>query len=86
MKDIIISSKQQKKELLILIFCFLFVFLLNIIGIILYKTPAKEIITQIGYVVVIAFVLYFIIAAFRLLIYLMLMLFKKTEVKRKEPK
>lgn len=83
MKDIIISSKQQKRELRILLYCFIFAFLLNITGIILYKTPVKEVVTQIGYVVVIAFILYFIIAAFRLLIYMILILLKK-EAKRKE--
>lgn len=77
MKDIIISAKHQKRELRILLYCFIFAFLLNITGIILYKTPVKEVITQIGYVVVITFVLYFIVALFRLLIFLISTLFKK---------
>ena len=77
MKDIVISSKQQKRELRILLYCFVFAFLLNIIGIIIYKTPWIELFTQIGYVFVIAFALYFIVSLFRLLVYLISRLFRK---------
>lgn len=52
MKDIIIGSTPEK-ELRILLICFACSFLLNIAAIIIYK-PLAEIITQIGYVIIIA--------------------------------
>lgn len=77
MRDIVISSKQQKRELCILLYSFIIVFLLNILSIVIYKTHVKEIITEIGHVLIITFVLYFIIAAVRLFIYLLSAVFKK---------
>ena len=77
MKDIIITVQRQKKELRILLICFTCSFLLNIAAIIIYKTPWVEVITQIGYVIVIAIGLYVLIAIIRLIVNLILALFKK---------
>lgn len=77
MKDLIITVQRQKKELRILLICFACSFLLNIAAIIIYKTPWAEVITQIGYVIVIAIGLYVLIAIIRLIIYLISTLFKK---------
>ncbi|OPZ14934.1 MAG: hypothetical protein BWZ06_00616 [Bacteroidetes bacterium ADurb.BinA261] len=77
MKDIIIPVQRQKKELRILLICFACSFLLNIAAIIIYKTSWAEIITQIGYVIIIALALYVLIAIIRLIVYLISRFFKK---------
>ena len=65
MKDIIITSKRIKKELYILLGCFIVAFAANIIAIIIYKTSWVETFSQIGYVVVITLYLYVLLAALR---------------------
>lgn len=68
MKDIIITGKRRKKELQILLFCFVVAFLINVLAVIIYKTPWHEIFSQIGYVAVITVVLYLIVVLVRFLI------------------
>lgn len=77
MKDIVIPSQKVKREVYILLGCFIFAFLLNIACIIIYKTRWIEIFTQIGYVIVIAVVLYLLIALIRFVAFLVGKLFKK---------
>lgn len=77
MKDIVIPAKKVKREVYILLGCFIFAFLLNIACIIIYKTRWIEIFTQIGYVIVIAVVLYLLIALIRFVAFLVGKLFKK---------
>lgn len=77
MKDLVISSKTIKRELFVLLSCFIVAFLINIASIIIYKTSWVEIFTQLGYVVVIAIVLYLLSGAVRLLIYLIKRAFRK---------
>ena len=69
MKDRILTAKRQIKELRILLLCIVFTFLLNIVAVIIYKTPWIEILTEIEYVVAIALVLYLIILLFRMIIF-----------------
>lgn len=68
MKDLIITSKQLKKELYILSACFAAAFLTNIVSIIMFKTPWYEMFTQIGYVVVITLFLYLLLAIIRTIV------------------
>ncbi len=68
MKDIIFTKRRQKKELLIFGVCFAIGFLMNFISIVIYKTPWHEIFTQIGYVFVIAVILYLLLAIVRSII------------------
>lgn len=75
MKDIIITGKRRKKELKILLVCFIVAFLTNIIAIIIYKTTWHEVFSQMGYVVVITLGFYLIVALFRLLVNLIKNLF-----------
>lgn len=70
MKDIVISSKRMKKEVAILLACFIIAFVINIASIVIYKTSWLEIFTQIGYVIIITLTLYLVIAFIRLIIYL----------------
>ena len=68
MKDIGFTKRRQKKELFIFGTCFAVGFLMNLISIIVFKTPWHEIFTQLGYVFAIAIALYLIIAIVRLII------------------
>lgn len=58
MKDIIITSKKLKQERNIFLLSFLLAFIINVIAIIIYSRPWIEIISQIGYVIVISFFIY----------------------------
>ncbi len=80
MKDIIISSQRIKKELLIMSVCFVIAFLINVGSIIAFKTPWYETFTQIGYVVIITFVLYLLILFVRFIILAIRRLLLKKEL------
>lgn len=58
MKDIIITSKKLKQERNIYLLSFLLAFIINVIAIIIYSRPWIEIISQIGYVIVISFFIF----------------------------
>ena len=61
MKDIIITSKKLKQERNIFLLSFLLAFIINVIAIIVYSRPWIEVISQIGYVIAISFLIYFLI-------------------------
>lgn len=69
MKDRVFTAKRQIKELRILLLCLVFTFLLNIVAVIIYKTPWIEIFTNIGYVIIVAIVLYLLILLIRMIIF-----------------
>jgi hypothetical protein len=77
MKPIIIDSKFVKRELLILLGCFVAAVIFDLVGIILYKRPAIELLTTIGYELVIALGLYAFLALVRILVFLISIPFKK---------
>ena len=70
MKDITISSKQQKIELIWLVASFCVSCLLNVISIILYKTNWSEIYSQILWVLVITCAIYAVSVGIRITLYL----------------
>jgi len=57
-----------RREFIIWLIAFLFSNLLNVYGIIRYKTSWIELFTQLGYVIVLSFLLYFFVALIRLVI------------------
>ncbi|HKM45144.1 MAG TPA: hypothetical protein VJY12_06775 [Dysgonamonadaceae bacterium] len=65
MKDIVFTKERQKKELLIFGVCFAIGFLMNLFSIFIYKTSWYEIFSQLGYVFVIALVLYILLSIVR---------------------
>jgi len=75
MKDLVISSKRLKKEILIIAICFIVASIINIISVIIYKTPWYEIFTQIGYVLVITLVIYFMVILIRAIVLLIKKMF-----------
>jgi glucan phosphoethanolaminetransferase (alkaline phosphatase superfamily) len=79
MKDIVFTKERQKKELLIFGVCFAIGFLMNLISIIIYKTPWYEVFSQLGYVFVIALVLYILLSIVRGVIKLIRSIGKKNQ-------
>ena len=68
MKDIVITRKALRRELFILLGCFIFAILLNIYAIIKYSRPAIELVSMIGYVIVVTVIAYLILVVIRLII------------------
>ena len=65
MKDTIITAQVKRRELWILLVCFLVANIFNVVAIIRFSTPWYEVFTQIGYVCVTTIVLYFLLALVR---------------------
>ena len=79
MKSIVIDSKFVRRELLILLGCFVAAVIFDLVGIILYKRPAIELVTTIGYEVVIALAFYGVLALVRLVVFLVSAPFRKRD-------
>jgi len=75
MKDIIITPKHRKKELMWLAASLLGAILINVFSIILYKTNWSELYTQILWVLLFSCVLYVISVGIRLCIFLLKKMF-----------
>ena len=74
-----ITSKMKKRELIVFLICFAAAYVMNVLGVILYKNPAKELITQLHIVILLAVIFYAAVVILRVLYYLVsrLWLFKK---------
>lgn len=70
LRDTTITAGQKKRELIIILVCFLAAYVLNVIGIIQHNSPAKELITQLHVVLLIAAVFYATVIVLRILYYL----------------
>ena len=81
MKDVLISGARIKKELIMLLICFLIGFVANVGAIIYYKTVFTEIVSSLGYILVFTFVLYFIWSLLRILTCLLLIFIKKASIR-----
>lgn len=68
MKDTVITARRKKIELWTFLACLGLSCLLNLGCILYYGTPFAEVFTQIGYVMLIAFSLYLIWTAVRLVV------------------
>jgi hypothetical protein len=66
MKDTIITAQAKKRELWILLACFVVANITNWVAIIRFSAPWYEVFTQIGYVVVTSLVIYALIAILRI--------------------
>jgi len=77
MKDIIISGKVIGRELAVMSGCLVLAVGINVFAVLFYGRPWTEIFTQIGYVVVVAVVLYCIAAVLRILYFIVKCLIKK---------
>ena len=83
MKDLVISGKIFRRELLILLGCFVVGMLTNVGAIIAYSRPFTEFFTQIGFVIVFSLILYLALWIVRLIVLLVLQIvravFKKKD-------
>lgn len=77
MKEMVISEKVIKRELWVLLGCFVFAVLFDIVGIIKFGKPFTEVFMTIGYEIVIAAVVYAVLAFLRVVVWLIAGLFKK---------
>ncbi|MBQ0150874.1 MAG: hypothetical protein KBT08_09730 [Bacteroidales bacterium] len=68
MKDIVITGKMIKAEILIALGCLVFAECLNLFAIIKYSRPVVELVSMIGYVVITAVLAYLILAVIRLVV------------------
>ncbi len=67
MKDIVITSKQIRKELITISVCFLISFLSNFGAIIYYKSPISELLTSFHYVLFFSLFIYIIWGIIRII-------------------
>lgn len=79
MKDLIITKKRQKQELLALLACFVLANILNIIAIVTYHAPAWEVLTSIIYVICFTIFLYVVWIVLRIILYGIKRTFKKNQ-------
>jgi len=79
MKDITIKAKRIKKELIILLVCFLAASALNIFSIVKYKSDWSEILGQLHLVLLVAVLLYILVGMFRLFAWGINKLFQNNE-------
>ena len=77
MKDIIITSQKLKRERNIYVVSFILGFIVNVIAIIVYSRPWIEVISQIGYVIVISIFIYFILWIPRGILSVLIRLFRR---------
>ena len=66
MKDTVITARAKKRELWVLLACFVVANITNWVAIIRFSAPWYEVFTQIGYVVVTTLVIYALIAILRI--------------------
>jgi len=66
-KDIILTARRQRTEIILFIACFVLAFLLNIYSIVAFNTEWKEIYTQIVWVLALGVLFYGVLLALRLL-------------------
>jgi len=69
-RDTTITAAKKRRELIIFGSCFLGAYILNVIGIIKHQSPARELVTQLHVVLLVALVLYGAAALLRVLWYL----------------
>lgn len=77
MKDTVITADVKRRELWILLGCFVVANVVNWVAIIKFATPWYEVFSQIGYVVVTTCILYILLWALRLGWYLLKYLTRK---------
>ena len=73
MKDIIITPKRLKAELIVLLSAFVIAFCINVYAVIKYGTPWVEVFSQIGYVSILTAILYAIHWVVRILVWLVML-------------
>ena len=78
MKDIVISGKTIKRELVIFALCLAAAEICNLFAIVKYSRPAVELLSQLGFVVILAALIYFTAWIVRILVKIIIKLIKNT--------
>jgi hypothetical protein len=68
MRDIIITQRRIRTELIIVALCFAIAFIANVVAVFIYKSPLTEIYSSIFYVLTAALVLYVLSVIVRVII------------------
>lgn len=79
MKDIVISGKVIRRELFVLLGCVAASWLLDVYSVIHFSRPAIELVSTIGYVIVLAVIVYVVLWIPRLLILIGRSAFRKRQ-------
>lgn len=79
LKDTVITADRKKSELLILLYCFIAANVFNLVGIVIYSSPAIELLTQLHIVLLLSLGFYFIVGVFRILFWSVTTLIKRTK-------
>lgn len=77
MKDITIKGSTVRHELLWIATCFVAAFLINTYAVVHFDRPAIELLSQLGFVVVITAALYILLAVVRVVVMLLSIPFKR---------
>ena len=77
MKDIVISEKHVRRELCLILVCFVLAFLVNVGAIIAFDRPWSELYSQIGYVLFITAGIYVLLAVVRIIVAVLYRMFRK---------
>jgi len=85
LKDTVITASRKKRELLILLYCFIGANIFNLVGIIIYSTPATELFTQLHIVLLVSLGFYIVVVFFRILYWSVAKLIKKSKASTTEP-
>ena len=79
MKDILFTVKQQKREIIFIAASFVLAVCVNIYAIVLHSTEWNELYTQWFTVIVLAVFFYVLFAIFRVLYWLILKIYRKSQ-------
>ena len=77
MKDIVISGKTLKRELWVLLGCLVAAFGVNVFAVLHYSRPAVELVSQVGFTVCTALILYLLCWLVRIVALCVKLLIKK---------
>jgi hypothetical protein len=77
MNETVITPGMKRRELRIFLVCFIVAFVINVVGIIKYSSPALELISQLHTVLFVSMIIYLLAAIFRGLFFLISHIWKK---------
>lgn len=78
MKEIVISPKRIKTELVTLVICFVIANLINLYAILSYKNASfSELVTSLGYILILSVAIYLLWSLLRILFYSIKYLFRR---------
>jgi hypothetical protein len=77
MKETVITPDMKRRELRLFLVCLIVAFVLNVVGIITFSSPAIELISQLHIVLLVSIVLYLVAVVFRGLFFMISMIWRR---------